>query len=126
LALILLAWIIIMGLAYFIAKKIKPELVYDKLNLLAVGGQALDGTATFVATQLLTCGEQHPLSNAILGVFPVLFVLIKVAVAFAIIYYVDKEIEDPNLRGFIKVFIMILGFAPGIRDAFTVGVGTCS
>ena len=125
-ALILVAWIAVMALSYFIAKKLKPELVNDNLNLLAVGGQALDGTATFVATQLLTCGEQHPLSNAILGVAPILFVLIKVAIAFAIIYYVDKEIKDPNLRGFIKIFIMILGFAPGIRDSFTVGVGTCS
>ena len=125
-ALILLIWIIVMTVAYLIAKKLKPELVSDNLNLLADGGQALDGTATFVATQLLSCGEQHPLSNAILGFAPILFVLIKVAIAFAIIYYVDKEIEDPNLRGFIKIFIMILGFAPGIRDAFTVGVGTCS
>src|SRR3989344_2543572 len=125
-ALILVAWIAVMALSYFIAKKLKPELVNDNLNLLAVGGQALDGTATFVATQLLTCGEQHPLSNAILGVAPALFIVVKIAVAFAIIYYVDKEIEDPNLRGFIKIFILILGFAPGIRDAFTVGVGTCS
>ena len=124
--LILVAWLIVMALAYVIAKKIRPALVADNLNILAVGGQTLDGTATFVATQLLTCGEQHPLSGAILAFMPLLFVLIKVAVAFAIIYYVDKEIKDPNLRGFIKVFIMILGFAPGIRDAFTVGVGTCS
>ena len=124
--LILVAWLIVMALAYVIAKKIRPALVADNLNILAVGGQTLDGTATFVATQLLACGEQHPLSGAILAFMPLLFVLIKVAVAFAIIYYVDKEIKDPNLRGFIKVFIMILGFAPGIRDAFTVGVGTCS
>ena len=125
-ALILLMWIIVMTFAYLIAKKLKPELVSDNLNLLAVAGQGLDGTATFVATQMLSCGEQHPLSDAILGVAPLLFVLVKVAIAFAIIYYVDKEIEDPNLRAFIKIFIMILGFAPGIRDSFTVGVGTCS
>ena len=125
-AIIVIAWLLIMAIAYFIAKKLKPELVMDNLNILAVAGQGLDGTATFVATQLLTCGEQHPLSKAILGVAPFLFVLVKVAIAFAIIYYVDKEIKDPNLRGFIKIFIMILGFAPGIRDSFTVGVGTCS
>lgn len=113
------------GISYLIAKKIRPQLVTDRLNLLAVAGQALDGSATFIATQFLNCGEQHPLSEAILGVFPAAFILVKVALALLIIYYVDKEVKDKNMAGFIKVFIIIMGFAPGIRDAFTVGVGTC-
>lgn len=117
---------ILIGVSYFSAKKIKPELVSDKLNILAVSAHALDGTATFIATQFLNCGEQHPVSNAILGFFPFGFVIVKIVVAFLILYYIDKEVKDPNMRGFLKIVIMILGFAPGIRDAFTVGVGTCN
>ena len=124
--LIIIATIILVAIAYFIVKKIKRELVENNLNILAVAAHALDGTATFVATQLLNCGEQHPVSGAILGIFPFGFIIVKIAIAFLIIYYIDKEVEDPNMRGFLKIVIMILGFAPGIRDTFTVGVGTCN
>ncbi|HZX34349.1 MAG TPA: DUF63 family protein, partial [archaeon] len=68
----------------------------DRLNLLVVAGQALDGSATYVATNVFTCGEQHPLSGAILGASPLLFPLVKVVLALLIIYYVDKDIEDKN------------------------------
>src|SRR3989344_7860942 len=40
-AIIVIAWLLIMAIAYFIAKKLKPGLVADKLNLLAVAGQGL-------------------------------------------------------------------------------------
>ncbi|MBI2598089.1 MAG: DUF63 family protein, partial [Candidatus Diapherotrites archaeon] len=110
----------------FIVKKIRKELAESKLNILAVSAHALDGTATFVATQLLSCGEQHPVSNAILGFFPFGFVIVKIAIAFLILHYIDKEVKDQNMKNFLKTVIMILGFAPGIRDTFTVGVGTCN
>ena len=97
----------------------------DGLNTLAVGAQALDGTATFVATQFYRCSEQHLLSDAIIGVQPLLFIFVKIALILAILYYVDAEIKNENLRGFIKVFLVILGFATGLRDVFTLGVGTC-
>ena len=95
------------------------------MNILILAGQTLDGTATYVATQMFRCGEQHPLSEAILGIHPALFVAVKILIALMIIYAVDKEIEDENLRGFIKVAVAILGFAPGLRDMITVGAGTC-
>lgn len=110
----------------FAVKKLWKNLFDNRQNILVVAGQALDGTATFVATQLLNCGEQHPLSDAILGFFPAGFIIIKVLIALAIIYFVEKEVKDPNLKGFVKIFVMIIGFAPGIRDALTVGVGTCN
>ncbi len=97
----------------------------DGLNFLAITGQVLDGSATFVATKVLRCEEQHPLSDAILGINPLFFVLIKIILALLIIYYLDKEIPDKNQRGFIKMVVIIFGFAPGLRDLMTIGAGTC-
>ncbi|HLC92659.1 MAG TPA: DUF63 family protein [archaeon] len=111
--------------AKFLAELKWKEMFKDKLNILVLAGQAMDGSATFVATNLYRCGEQHPLSEAILGVNPALFILVKAVIAILIIYSVDSEIQDENTRSFIKVAVAILGFAPGLRDLFTVGVGTC-
>ncbi len=98
----------------------------NKLNALAVAGQALDGFATYVALNFYRCGEQHVLSQAVIDVGgPLAFPIVKMLLIGAVLYYVDKEVKDPNLNGFIKVFVCILGFATGTRDLFTVGVGTC-
>ena len=123
---IVTVWIAVTTITVFVAKKLWKNLLDNRQNILVVAGQSLDGTATFVATQLLNCGEQHPLSDAILGFFPAGFIVIKVLIALAIIYFVEKEVKDPQMKGFVKIFVMIIGFAPGIRDALTVGVGTCN
>ena len=98
----------------------------NKLNVLAVAGQALDGVATFVALQFYRCGEQHVLSRAVIDVGgPLAFPIVKMFLIALILFYVEKEVKEKNLNNFIKVFIIILGFATGTRDLFTVGVGTC-
>ena len=51
--------------------------------------------------------------------------MVKVALVLVIIYYVDMEIENKNLANFIKIVVAVLGFATGLRDVFTLGVGTC-
>ena len=106
-------------------KKLSVALLRDRLNVLALASQALDGSATLVATQFFMCGEQHPLSGFLLDLFPASFVLAKVALVLVILHYVDREVKNPNLRGFIKVMVAVLGFATGLRDLLTLGVGTC-
>lgn len=110
---------------FFLFRALKQKLLQDRLNLLAVASQALDGCATFVATQFFYCGEQHPLSGALLDFFPLSFVLAKIILVLVILWYVDREIKNKNLAGFIKIAIAILGFATGLRDLLTLGVGTC-
>lgn len=117
--------IAITSIVKFAVEKAKKDFFADKLNLLVVAGQAIDGTSTFVATQLFNCGEQHPLSATILGFNPVLFLAVKLALALLIVHYVDKDIEDKRLAAFIKVAVMILGFATGGRNLITLGAGTC-
>ncbi len=116
---------VLVVLAKLATEKFKKGFFSNKMNLLALGGQVLDGSATFVATQFFRCGEQHVLSDIVLKAFPFGFILIKIALVIVILHYVDKEIKNKNLRNFIKLFLIILGFATGLRDLFTLGVGTC-
>ncbi|MFH0714241.1 MAG: DUF63 family protein [Candidatus Diapherotrites archaeon] len=106
-------------------KKWKPSFGKDKLNLLAIAGQALDGSATFVSTQFFSCGEQHVVSNVILQYAPWLFPILKVALIAAVMYLLDSELKNENARSYIKTVLIILGFAPGLRDLITLAVGTC-
>jgi uncharacterized membrane protein len=100
----------------------KRRLLKDTLNRLAFAGQLLDGTATFMAISFFGFSEQHVVSSAILGISPLLFPVIKIALILAILYYIDRELQNPNLRGFAKLFVTIIGFAPGIRDLLSLGV----
>jgi len=113
------------ALLVFAFKKLKKQILESGLNRLGVASQALDGFATLVATQFFFCGEQHPLSGFLLDFFPLSFVIAKLGLVLLILYYVDREIKNENLRGFIKLVIIVLGFATGLRDLLTLGVGTC-
>ncbi|MFH0955069.1 MAG: DUF63 family protein [Candidatus Micrarchaeota archaeon] len=96
------------------------------LNRLVFFGQMLDANATFVSLQFYNCSEQHVLSAGIISSFgPFAFVIVKFALMYLVLYFADKEIEDEKTRQFVKILIGIIGFAPGIRDALTLGVGTC-
>ncbi len=106
-------------------KKLKSRLLESRINAMVLASQVLDGSATFVATQFFFCGEQHPLSGYFLDLFPLSFVAVKIGIALLILHYVDQNIENKNLRGFIKLVVAILGFATGLRDILTLGVGTC-
>ena len=116
---------LIVGALFFAFKKLDWKILREKFNILALASQSLDGSATFVATTFFSCGEQHPLSGFFLQVFPLSFVLVKIALVLAILHYVDKEIKGENLGGFIKLVVCTLGFATGLRDLLTLGVGTC-
>ena len=104
---------------------LKNKILESNLNRLTLFGQTLDGAATFIATSLFACGEQHVLPRAIIDFYPPLFLLVKIVLVYAILYYLDKHIEDKNFSGFIKVIILVLGFSTGLRDLFTLAAGTC-
>ena len=104
--------------------------IYEKL---AIGGQALDGAATFVVIDIFSKEtgknyfEQHVLSSGIgtatpLGFF--LFFMVKVALAGAIVYFLRKEKMDKSDLALVLIVVAIMGFAPGIRDALRMLCGT--
>jgi uncharacterized membrane protein len=112
-------------------------------NLAAiVAGQALDGAATFFVIDVfsrisgIAYFEQHVLSSAIGDMFGTYFVfyIIKVSIALAAAYVLSKEKEDIVLfslpgrdvtisKQLIALVLMIIGFAPGIRDMLRMVVG---
>lgn len=117
--------------ALFILKKYaKVEATLQ--GKLAIAGQALDGAATFVVIDIFSAYagkdyfEQHVLSAGIGGATPLgfgLFMLVKIALSSAIVYFLAKEKMDASDKSLLLTVVAIMGFAPGLRDALRMLVG---
>ncbi|MDD5172484.1 MAG: DUF63 family protein, partial [Candidatus ainarchaeum sp.] len=51
------------------------------------------------------------------------FYLLKVGLAFAAAYVLRKEKMDQEDKNYIALVLMIMGFAPGIRDVLRMMIG---
>jgi uncharacterized membrane protein len=104
----------------------------DSALALIVAGQALDGAATFFIIDIFSgisgihYFEQHVVGSAIGGFFGTFFAfyLLKVGIALAAAHVLSKEKMDREDCAFIALVLMIMGFAPGIRDILRMVIGS--
>ena len=90
-----------------------------------------------VAITFFNFTEQHVVSNIVINIHPILFVIIKLVLAILICYSLDDYLKDSikkyqnkpgknldikNKIGFTKVVIAILGFATGLASLFKMGL----
>jgi uncharacterized membrane protein len=103
----------------------------DPILAAIVAGQALDGAATFFIIDVFSAitgkayFEQHVLSSAIGAIAGTYFAfyLVKIAVAFAAAYILQKEDMDADDRNYVALLLMVMGFAPGLRDMLRMTMG---
>lgn len=108
---------------YFALKKLNiTRRIATRINMLVVSGQVIDGLATGFAITFYGFTEQHPLSTAVISLSPAFYLALKVILAIVIVNFVDKEIRKENLRGFIKMFLVVLGFATGLASVLKIGL----
>jgi uncharacterized membrane protein len=103
----------------------------DMILAAVVAGQALDGAATFFIIDVFSgmtgkaYFEQHVFSagiGEIAGTY-FAFYLVKVAIAFAAAYVLQKEKMDGGDKRYVALLLIIMGFAPGIRDVLRMVAG---
>ena len=104
------------------------------LNLAMIVGHLIDGLTSYVSIyDPLNMGlpsylEKHPASNFLMEVWPPLFPIVKFLLIVFVIYLFDvlykKELgKYSRLVNLLKIGILILGFAPGLRDLLRVAMG---
>jgi len=111
---------------YFIWKR------YGAVASAVVAGHALDGAATFIILDVFSSAigknyfEQHVLSRAVGELLNTyfLFYLVKVAIASAAVYLVEKEKMKSDERIYFYLVVAIIGLAPGIRSVLRMVCGT--
>jgi uncharacterized membrane protein len=69
--------------------------------------------------------EQHVFSAALGEIFGgfVGFFILKIMIGFAAAYLISKEKMDEEDKNFVILVLLIMGFAPGIRDILRMTVG---
>jgi uncharacterized membrane protein len=105
--------------------------IYENpVNVFIIFGQMFDAAATFVGVDLYGYSEKHPIPDFFFQTFgtSAVFLPIKLALGLAIVYVIDISFSDdlkdyPNLKGLIKIIVIVLGLGPGTRDILRLVMG---
>lgn len=117
---ITLAWAGGFFLLTFLGRRygIKPlKMVFTKVNSAILSFHMLDASATFASLSFFGYSEQHVLPNLLIPYLgPASMFLLKLVVLIPVLYIIDQETKPGDFRNFLKICIIILGLAPGLRD----------
>jgi uncharacterized membrane protein len=116
---------IVFTLAYqLIFGKIYPAM-NNRLSKTVFFSHMFDGFATFLGIQYLGYWELHVLPRFLTSLFgPWAMVAAKVVVFVFVLYVLDSSKEDEDFRNFIKFILVVLGLAPGLRNALRMTFAT--
>ncbi len=112
---------IFFGVSYFVKSmpKLKEFFNYQSSGIL--GAHFLDAAATFWALAAYGFVEQHVVPRLFFGSLGTWsFFILKPVVVIPVLWVFNKEIDNPRMRNFLKVAVIILGLAPGLRDMVTL------
>lgn len=113
--------LILTGLFYLLTKIKSFSKMGNTLSYTAFFSHMLDGCATFLGITYLGYWELHVLPRFLIENFGAwIMIPAKFAVFFAVLYVLDTTDEDTNLKNFLKFVLVVLGMAPGVRDALRV------
>lgn len=121
---IILLLIGIWSLVFYGIHRIRPKLLSLE-NAGIVVSHLFDASSTFVALTFFGFYEQHVLPNFFiltLGLGPWVMFPLKIIVVWVVLYYIDRSKEDAFFKRFLKIIILILGLALGIRDFLSVSM----
>ena len=106
-----------------IRKSIASLFSWENTSLLGV--HMFDATTTFTAIQYFPYFEQHVLPSFLINIFgPAVMFVLKFVVVSIVLYVLDKELsKEQEKKKFIKIVILILGLAPGLRNFFRLVMG---
>ena len=92
-------------------------------NAVILGSHLLDASSSFVAIMFFGFYEQHVLPSFLIERFgPWSLFPLKIVVVWLVLHFIDKSKEDKFYKNYLKIIILILGLALGIRDFLTVSM----
>ncbi|MCD6476868.1 MAG: DUF63 family protein, partial [Candidatus Aenigmarchaeota archaeon] len=110
--------IVFLGISTFIPK------ILTKINASIIIAHLFDASSTFTALTFFGFKEQHVVPTFLFNLFkgPWIFFPTKIIVVWSVLYLIDKYSDDKFFNNFLKIVILILGLALGIRDFLTVSM----
>ena len=92
-------------------------------NLYLITSHVFDASTTFTGIYFYDYWEQHVLPSYLINaagpwvMFPIKILIVILAI------YIAKDIEDENVKNFLKLIIFILGIGPGTRNLSRIIMG---
>lgn len=112
---------IFFGISYFAKNKPKLKEFFNYQSSSILGAHFLDAAATFWALTAYGFVEQHVVPRLFFGSLGIWsFFILKPVVVIPVLWAFNKEIDNIRMRNFLKVAVIILGLAPGLRDMVTL------
>ncbi len=97
---------------------------FSRENMGILGSHYLDASATFFALSMFGYLEQHVVPRLIMPFLgPESMFLLKTVVLLPVLYLIDRYSDDRSMKNFLKIVILILGLAPGLRDLLRMMAG---
>ena len=105
-------------------KRFNPLALFSRVNSSLLSAHMLDSSATFVSVMFFGYYEQHPVPRLFIeAIGPWTFFILKLAVLLPSLYIIDRYAEEGEFKNFLKIVILILGLAPGLRDMIRLAAG---
>ncbi|MBL7206090.1 MAG: DUF63 family protein [Candidatus Aenigmarchaeota archaeon] len=119
--------LLLMLLFYGISKSLDYFKVKNPLsstNQIVLGAHFLDASATYFALSIFGYLEQHVVPRVSAALFgPISMFFLKIVVVIPVLYLIDQYAEQRDFRNFLKIVVIILGLAPGLRDLIRLMAG---
>lgn len=110
-------------LLIYIVEKLKKAKI-ERIDKYAIFSQLVDASATSVGIGVFGYWEQHPVPRFFMDYFgPYSIIPLKMLVVLLVLDIFNKEVKDDNLRNILKITVMALGLAPGLRNLFRTVMG---
>lgn len=115
-------WILLFFAVYRVSRigwfrKQKITHLFSPVNQGILGVHLFDASATFTALSIYGYLEQHVVPNLVIPILgPASMFLLKIVVVLPVLWIIDRYGEPGNFNNFLKIMIVILGLAPGLRD----------
>ncbi|MBU7014606.1 MAG: DUF63 family protein [Theionarchaea archaeon] len=111
--------VLVTGVVYYLSKFLNLDFITGNIEIM--GGHMLDASATSFGLAMFGYFEQHMLPGILIRWFDTPFVMfpLKIVVVGIALSFVE-DIEDDGYKNFIRLIILILGAAPGLRDVLRI------
>ena len=104
----------------------KIEFLRGRFNIAILGAHLLDASSTTVAIDVLTGYQgKHVVENYLIdltGTGAVMYPL-KLLLLIPMLYLIDSEFDEVELRDLLKLVVLVLGLAPGCRNTILILFG---
>ncbi len=104
----------------------KIEFLRSRFNIAILGAHLLDASSTTVAIDVLTGYHgKHVVENYLIdltGTGAVMYPL-KLLLLIPMLYLIDSEFDEVELRDLLKLVVLVLGLAPGCRNTILILFG---